>query len=136
MKDYYEILGVSPDATQEEIKAAFRELAQEHHPDHGGDEEKFKEINEVYTILSDPGERSVYDETQGLLNPAKKVSRSGFDKRILRVPISKRGVLVFISSFSGVDYFEKGTQGGYITIEVEGTDEAIRLFIKYIYGEA
>ncbi len=62
MKDYYEILGVSRDATQDEIKKAFRKLAQKYHPDKpGGDEKKFKEISEAYSVLSDEKKRKQYD---------------------------------------------------------------------------
>jgi len=60
-EDYYEILGVSEDASQEEIKKAYRKLAHEHHPDKGGDEEKFKKINKAYQVLSDEEKRSKYD---------------------------------------------------------------------------
>jgi len=60
--DYYEILGVPRDATPEQIKEAFRRLAQKYHPDKpGGDAEKFKEINEAYQVLSDPQKRAQYD---------------------------------------------------------------------------
>jgi molecular chaperone DnaJ len=63
MKDYYEILGVSRDASNDEIKKAYRRLAHKYHPDKsGGDEKKFKEINEAYQILSDPTRRSQYDQ--------------------------------------------------------------------------
>lgn len=63
MVDYYSILGVSRGASQEEIKKAFRKLAHQHHPDKKhGDEAKFKEINEAYSILSDPEKRSQYDQ--------------------------------------------------------------------------
>ena len=60
--DYYKTLGVSKDASEAEIKKAFRKLAQKHHPDAGGDEEKFKEINEAYEVLSDAKKRQVYDQ--------------------------------------------------------------------------
>jgi molecular chaperone DnaJ len=63
--DYYAVLGVSRDASQEEIKAAFRQLARQYHPDVNKDdpeaEEKFKLINEAYQVLSDPEARAVYD---------------------------------------------------------------------------
>lgn len=60
--DYYTILGVPRTATQEEIKKAYRKLAHQHHPDkNGGDEAKFKEINEAYQVLSDSKKRSNYD---------------------------------------------------------------------------
>ncbi|HRY63348.1 MAG TPA: molecular chaperone DnaJ [Patescibacteria group bacterium] len=62
-KDYYEILGVSKGASQEEIKKAFRKLAHEHHPDKtGGNEAKFKEINEAYQTLGSEEKRKQYDQ--------------------------------------------------------------------------
>src|SRR6056297_1527414 len=61
-KNYYDILGVDKDASQKEIKKAYRKLAHEHHPDKGGDEEKFKEVNEAYQVLSDSKKRRQYDQ--------------------------------------------------------------------------
>ena len=62
MKDYYEILGVPRDANEDDIKKAFRKLAQKLHPDKkGGDEAKFKEVSEAYSILSDKKKRAAYD---------------------------------------------------------------------------
>lgn len=61
---HYETLGVAKDATPEEIKSAFRNLAKKHHPDLGGDEAEFKKINEAYDTLSDPEKKSHYDYTQ------------------------------------------------------------------------
>ncbi len=62
MKDYYKILGVQKSASKDEIKKAFRKLAMEHHPDRGGNPEKFKEISEAYSVLSDDTKRSHYDQ--------------------------------------------------------------------------
>ena len=61
-RDYYEILGVSKSAGVDEIKKAYRKLALQHHPDKGGDAEKFKEISEAYAVLSDSKKRSQYDQ--------------------------------------------------------------------------
>lgn len=60
--DYYKTLGVSRTASADEIKKAFRKLARTHHPDAGGDEAKFKEINEAYEVLSDNKKRELYDQ--------------------------------------------------------------------------
>ncbi len=60
-KDYYKILGVDKNASAEDIKNAFRKLAMQHHPDRGGDAEKFKEANEAYRVLSDSQKRGQYD---------------------------------------------------------------------------
>lgn len=61
-KDPYTILGISRNATAEEIKKAYRKLAHQYHPDKSsGDEAKFKEVNEAYQILSDPKKRSSFD---------------------------------------------------------------------------
>jgi len=59
--DYYSVLGVNKDATQDQIKKAYRKLASQHHPDKGGDTQKFQEIQTAYDTLSDPQKRSMYD---------------------------------------------------------------------------
>lgn len=61
-RDYYDVLGVRKDASADEIKKAFRRLAVEHHPDRGGSEDKFKELNEAYEVLKDPDKRKRYDQ--------------------------------------------------------------------------
>ncbi len=79
-RDYYEVLGIDRNATDEKIKGAFRKLAFKYHPDHNhedGAEEKFKEINEAYEVLSDSDKRAAYDRfghggSQGLF-------RQGFE---------------------------------------------------------
>jgi molecular chaperone DnaJ len=62
-RDYYEVLGVAKDASADEIKKAFRRAAVQHHPDkEGGDETKFKEVNEAYDVLKDSQKRQRYDQ--------------------------------------------------------------------------
>ena len=67
MENFYEILGVTESATQDEIKKAYRKLAVEHHPDKGGNEETFKKISEAYDTLGDEDKRRQYD--LGKTNP-------------------------------------------------------------------
>ena len=66
MRDYYDILGVSRDASQDDIKKSYRKVAMKFHPDKNpGDssaEEKFKEAASAYSVLSDPGKRQQYDQ--------------------------------------------------------------------------
>ena len=65
-KDYYKILGVDKNASQDDIKKAYRKLARKYHPDANPDnpeaEEKFKEIGEAYEVLKDPQKRARYDQ--------------------------------------------------------------------------
>ena len=75
MRDPYEILGVSRTATADEIKSAYRKLAKKHHPDLGGDPEKFKEINQAHDTLSDPNKKTQFD--YGGFNPGAQAYRSG-----------------------------------------------------------
>jgi len=69
MPNYYEILGLQPSATAEEIKQAYRRLARQHHPDHNHDdpegaEKQFQIVQEAYEILIDPRKRQQYDRQQ------------------------------------------------------------------------
>lgn len=64
MSNYYEILGVAKTASLDEIKRAFRRLASQHHPDKGGDKNKFQEIQAAYAVLGDEQKRAEYDNPQ------------------------------------------------------------------------
>ena len=68
MTDHYTTLGVNKQATPDEIKKAYRKLASQHHPDKGGDKEKFQEIQSAYAILSDDQKRAEYDNPQPQFN--------------------------------------------------------------------
>ena len=99
-EDYYSLLGVTKNASEEEIKRAFRKKAHEHHPDKGGDAEKFKKINEAYQVLSDKEKRQQYDTfghsayTNGGGRPSGGYSSGGFD-------------------FGGFDFSGGGFSGGF-----------------------
>lgn len=74
--DYYGVLGVSRDASQQDIKKAFKRLASKHHPDKGGDEAEFKKVQEAYETLGNPEKRQQYDNPQPQW---EKYTPPGFD---------------------------------------------------------
>lgn len=77
MSDYYEILGVSRNASQDEIKKAFRKKAHELHPDKGGDAQAFKSVNEAYQVIGDAEKRKTYDQL-GHANYQQMGGQGGF----------------------------------------------------------
>jgi molecular chaperone DnaJ len=105
-KDYYNILGVGKDASDDEIKKAYRKLAHKHHPDKpGGDENKFKEANEAYQVLSDKEKRSQYDQYGQTFEQAQSQGQGGFG--------GFEGFRDFSSFAEGFDFnFGRGGGGG------------------------
>ncbi len=78
-RNYYDILGVSKGASKDEIRRAYRRLAHEYHPDKGGgDEKKFREINEAYEVLSDDNRRAQYDQFGETFEQARARGAGGF----------------------------------------------------------
>ncbi len=97
MKDYYKTLGVEKGASEEEVKKAFRKLAHTYHPDKsGGDETKFKEVSEAYSVLSDKKKRQQYDAY------GSAGANSGFG-----------GFESSSGGFSGFDFSGFGSQAGF-----------------------
>lgn len=114
-KDYYKVLGIQRNATQDEIKKAFRSLSKKFHPDvckESDGEEKFKEINEAYTILSDPEKKRMFD-TYGTVDPSEINQGSGYD------PFGQG-----FNPFGGFANYQQKEQGENLKITVElGFDE-------------
>jgi len=77
--DYYSILGVPKNASDKELKSAYKKASMQHHPDRGGDENKFKEVNEAYSTLKDPQKRQQYDNPQPQFNTQNMGGMGGFE---------------------------------------------------------
>ena len=112
-KDYYNILGVSKNASPDEIKAAFRKKAHEHHPDKGGNAEKFKELNEAHQVLGNPEKRKQYDQFGSAFQNGQ-AGGGGFNG----------GGFGGASGFSGFDFEDLGDMfGGFGDIFGFGGDQ-------------
>lgn len=102
-RDYYKVLGVDRNATEDEIKRSYRKLALEHHPDRNqgnkSAEDKFKEINEAYQVLSDPEKRTRYDQ---LGTSYKKYTQHGGSP----------------GNFNWEDWFVQNPRGGNVRVDV------------------
>ncbi len=140
-KDYYEVLGVSKDASQDEIKSAFRKLAKKYHPDVSKEpdaEEKFKEAQEAYAVLSDESKRKQYDQfghTAFDNNGAGGYDFSGFDfSDIIREAFGGS----FEGGFGGTDFSDFGFGfGSKANRPTKGRDKIVRMdldFEEAVYG--
>lgn len=143
--NYYDILGVKRDASQDDIKKAFRKLAAKYHPDAGGDEQKFKEVSEAYTVLSDPKKRKEYDQMLlfGGIPGADFGGSGGRGRGYTNVNVGDWSDILEAlkndGSFGGFDFStifggsgntgrtSRPSKGGDLTLDVEVTaDEAFR----------
>ena len=78
--DYYSTLGVAKNASDKDLKAAYKKASMKHHPDRGGDEAKFKQINEAYSTLKDPQKRGIYDHQQTAGQGGFNFKQGGFEE--------------------------------------------------------
>lgn len=121
MEDYYDVLGVTRDATKEEIKKVFRKLAHKYHPDKGGDEENFKAINRAYQTLSSDEKRFNYDNekedpyvTEDVYEEGSSQSQSFYQAD---ASYDKRGTTIIENI---TDFFER-----HLRIPLKGHEEKI-----------
>lgn len=138
MKDYYDILGVPKSASQDEIKKAFRKKAHEFHPDkEGGDEKKFKELNEAYQVISDTEKRKAYDHygpafdqmgtrQGGSWEDFARAQGFGFDPNNVQFDFGDLGDI--FGDFFG---FGSSRQGSSKTARNRGKDIAMELSIDF-----
>lgn len=123
-RDYYEVLGVSKSASPDEIKKAFRRAAIEHHPDRGGDEAKFKEINEAYEVLKDADKRKRYDQFghAGVGGASGNPFSGGFGGQNINFDFGDLGLGDIFNSFFGFDgnsRQQRSKRGRDVEAEVE-----------------
>ncbi len=118
-KDYYKVLGVTKESSQDEIKNAYYNLAHKHHPDKNGDPEKFKEINEAYKILSDKDKKAQYDRF-GYVNDGQSAGH-GYNAGGFDFNFSDAGDLgdIFSQFFGGQAGFgQRKEKGGDIKVDL------------------
>ena len=128
-RDYYEILGVDKGASPDEIKKAYRRLAVEHHPDRGGNEEKFKEANEAYEVLKDTEKRKRYDQfghagIGGNGGGAGSSGFGGFGGQEMHFDFGDLGLGdIFGSFFGGAQQQQRARRGRDVEAAIEITFE-------------
>uniref|UniRef100_A0A8C5H1R6 DnaJ homolog subfamily B member 5-like n=1 Tax=Gouania willdenowi TaxID=441366 RepID=A0A8C5H1R6_GOUWI len=125
-KDFYKVLGVSPESNEDEIKKAYRKMALKFHPDKNSDadaEDKFKEIAEAYEILTDPKKRSIYDQfgEEGLKNGMSVAGQSNVFRNDPHA--------TFSSSFHGSDHFDI-----FFGSDCDGEDDLFNPFRRFPFS--
>lgn len=138
-KDYYKILGIDRNASQDEVKKAFRKKAQEFHPDkQGGDESKFKEANEAYNVLRDEKKRAQYDQfgqagPGGMGGGAGAGGFGGFDFGGFQGGFSQGGVEFDMGDIFG-EFFGGGRRAGRARRGADISTEIQIDFAESIFG--
>ncbi|MEK7074388.1 MAG: molecular chaperone DnaJ [Patescibacteria group bacterium] len=139
-KDYYKLLGVARNATKDEVKKAYRELAHKYHPDKGGDAERFKEINEAYTVLSNDEKRAQYDQFGRVSEGGGGGQQGGFQwPGGFRMDFGTEGAGGSAGDFDFSDVFEDlftGGGGGGRTRTRERKGKDIRIDIEISFEES
>lgn len=137
--DHYQTLGVSRDASQQDIKKAYRKLAMKHHPDKGGDEQQFKLINEAYDTLSDPNKRAQYDNPnpfeqfgQGFGNsPFADIFGDIFGQRVRRPAKNPDGIIdvsiSLLQAYTGTNIIVDTGHGTFDVAIQQGIQDGARL---------
>jgi DnaJ-class molecular chaperone len=110
MANYYDILGVPRNASGKDVKNAFKKKAMQYHPDRGGNEEQFKEINEAYDVLKDPQKKSMYDQF-GTADPQQHQARQQHTHFHTRHNINVEDIFnEFFGGEQGNPFFGRGFQ--------------------------
>ncbi len=133
MADYYQTLGIKRAATPEEIKKAYRKLAKQYHPDVSKEknaEEKFKEVQAAYDVLSDTEKRKLYDDYGEHWQHAKQAKEQGFDPRAAAAGARGRGQRSPFEGFTGAD------GGQYYTTSGGNADDVFSRFFGGGFGGA
>jgi len=133
-RDYYEVLGVAKDADDKKIKQAFRKLAKKYHPDtnqgNADAEQKFKEINEAYDVLSDKEKRNLYDQFgHAAFDQTAGAGAYGYNQD----PYG--GAYAGGNPFEGFDFGENGSGGTYRTYSFNGSDVDFDDILSGIFGK-